>query len=207
MKTALILAVAVAGMAAIPVPARAQEGLPERGTPIANEGKIGDKWMLAEGATLATPQYPAHLAPRGDDTCLALGYLINADGTTSNFVVMQQWTSAGDKEPVEGYWKAFAEAGADALSQWRFKARPDVAVVRPTYTVATFSFNSGQADPVVLRGHCAISNLSTSIAERKSGRYANSRERRDLERFNRAAAANRVVPNRIQAAKDPNHGP
>ena len=130
---------------------------------IANEGTIGDKWMLADGAVLATAVYPASLAARGDNACIALGYLIGKDGTTSDFAVLKQWNSdAGENAPVEGYWQAFAQAGADAVSQWRFKARPAVDVVIPTYTVATLGFQGGKQDinPATLRGHCQIKDLS-----------------------------------------------
>ena len=195
MKTAWIIALVLWSMTGS---AAAQDALPKRDTVIANEGKIGDKWMLADGATLATPQYPAHLAPRGDDACIALGYQINGDGSTSNFAVLQQWTSAGEQEPVEGYWQAFAQAGADAISQWRFKPRPAVTAVRPTYTVATLSFNSGQADAAALRAHCVLADLAARIQTLKSERYTDSRERRDLERANRRAEATRVIPNPIQ---------
>jgi hypothetical protein len=194
-----MLALGVIGMAGI---AQAQDVLPARGTAIANEGKIGDRWMLSEGVPLATPQYPPHLASRGDDACLALGYQINEGGDTSNFAVLGQWSSAGGAEPVDGYWQAFAQAGADAVSQWRFQPRPEVDAVRPTYTVATLSFNSGQADAAALRAHCAISDLAATIQKAKSGEYTDSRERRDLERLNRRAEAGRTIPNPIQKSID-----
>lgn len=141
---------------------------------IANEGTIGDKWMLADGVQLATATYPASLAPRGGSACIALGYLIGKDGTTSDFAVLKQWNSeAGEDAPVEGYWQAFAQAGADAVSQWRFKARPGVDVVVPTYTVATLGFQGGKQaiDPATLRGHCQIDDLADQLARVKSKQF------------------------------------
>lgn len=141
---------------------------------IANEGTIGDKWMLADGVQLATAAYPASLAPRGGSACIALGYLIGKDGTTSDFAVLKQWNSeAGEDAPVEGYWQAFAQAGADAVSQWRFKARPGVDVVVPTYTVATLGFQGGKQaiDPATLRGHCQIDDLADQLARVKSKQF------------------------------------
>ena len=93
------------------------------------------------------------------------------------------------------------------MSKWRFKPRPDAGVVRPTYTVTTLSFNSGQADAAALRAHCAIPDVAATIQEMKSGRYATSRERRDLDRMNRRAETTRMIKNPIQASKDPNSGP
>lgn len=141
---------------------------------VANEGTIGDKWMLADGAALATAAYPASLAARGGNACIALGYLIGKDGTTSDFAVLKQWNSeSGEQEPVDGYWQAFAQAGADAVSQWRFKARPGVDVVIPTYTVATLGFQGGKQaiDGAVLREHCQIKDLADQLARVKSERF------------------------------------
>ena len=141
---------------------------------VANEGTIGDKWMLADGAALATAAYPASLAVRGDNACIALGYLIGKDGSTSDFAVLKQWNSeSGEQEPVDGYWQAFAQAGADAVSQWRFKARPGVDVVIPTYTVATLGFQGGKQaiDGAALREHCQIKDLADQLARVKSKRF------------------------------------
>ena len=137
---------------------------------IANEGTIGDKWMLADGGTLATATYPPALALRGDDVCIALGYLIGKDGKTSDFAVLKQWNSeSGAKEPVDDFWQAFAQAGADAVSQWRFKPRPDAGVVMPTFTVATLGFQGKQAmDPAQLRGHCKIVDLADLLEKLKA---------------------------------------
>ncbi len=132
---------------------------------IANEGTIGDKWMLADGATLASAQYPGHMAARGDNVCIALVYKIGADGTTSDFSVIKQWNSeSGEKEPVDGFWQAFAQAGADAVSQWKFKPRADVAQPVPTRTVATLGFTGKeQIDGAELRSHCQVGDLAAHL--------------------------------------------
>lgn len=139
---------------------------------IANEGTIGDKWKLADGTTLATPVYPPQLAGRKADVCIALGYVIAADGTTGSFTVLQQWSSEGEKEPVEGYWKSFAEAGADALAAWKFQPKPDAGTVIPTTTVATLVFNGGAGvAPAELRGHCKIADLASHLERMKDKRW------------------------------------
>jgi hypothetical protein len=139
---------------------------------IANEGTIGDKWKLADGTTLAMPVYPAQLAERKADVCIALGYVIAADGTTGSFTVLQQWSSEGEKEPVEGYWKSFAEAGADALAAWKFQPKPDAGTVIPTHTVATLVFNGGAGvAPAELRGHCKIADLASHLERMKDKRW------------------------------------
>lgn len=146
---------------------------------IANEGTIGDKWKLAEGTTLAMPVYPPQFAERKADVCVALGYVIGADGITEGFTVLQQWSSEGDEEPVEGYWKAFAGAGAEALAAWKFQPKSDAGAVIPTHTVATLVFNGGAGvAPADLRGHCKITDLASHLERMKDKRW----QRGDLNR-------------------------
>lgn len=171
---------------------------------IANEGTIGDKWMLADNAPLAMAQYPAHMAPRGDDVCIALEYVIDKNGGTSGFSVLKQWNSeSGEKEPVNGFWQAFAQAGADAVSQWKFKPRPGVSNPVQTRTVAILGFNGKRdIDAAQLRSHCRIDDLASEIAQAKAKRFErgdimkqaqeqiriNQREREMREQLKRANA-------------------
>ena len=135
----------------------ASSAFAEDGIRVVNEGGIRDKWMLKEGVPLTVPSYPVHLAKRGDEVCVALGYLVNPDGTLSDFAMLKSWTSAGSDEPEDGYWSAFAEAAGDALKQWRFQPRPEVAHAEPVYTVGTFVF--GSQGGAAAREHCKIPNL------------------------------------------------
>jgi len=160
---------------------------------IANEGKIGDKWMLADGAPLVVATYPAQFASRGDDVCLALGYRIQADGTTSDFAVLKQWSSAkSEDEPATGYWQAFAQAGADAVAQWRFKPRPEVTRPVVTYTVATVAFTGAPTNENhEFADRCRIEDLAGLIQQRKSRNYMDhSSAKHDLERANQASRMN-----------------
>jgi hypothetical protein len=130
-----------------------------------NEGGIRDQWTLADGVKLAVPAYPVEFAkgePR--DVCLALGYEIGADGSTSGFRVLKQWNSDTEaKEPVDGFFGGFAQAGADAVSQWKFKPLPQVAA-QPTFTVATLTWQViKDTDPAALRAHCRIDNLAAHV--------------------------------------------
>ena len=169
--------------------ASAQAMLTATDAAIANEGAIGDRWMLAEGATLATPAYPPQMAARGDDVCLALGYQINPDGSTSDFAVLKQWNSTGgDEQPAPGYWQAFAEAGADALSQWRFQPRPGKASLQPTYTVATLAFTGANGEGGNIRSHCQVDDLAGLLQEQKSRAFMRgSLDRHDRDRAENAA--------------------
>lgn len=127
---------------------------------IANEGGIRNRWTL--GGELALPVLPDGFAKAQRDVCVALGYQINEDGTTSNFRVLKQWNSeTGGIEPVEGFWAAFVGAGADAVSQWKFTPRSEVGPPQPVFTVATLTWRTRTDSwPNQLRARCQISNLA-----------------------------------------------
>ena len=150
---------------------------------IVNEGGIREDWAAADGAKFNAPGYPAAFASRGDDVCLAMGYAIKADGTTGDFSIIKAWSnSRGEDEPIEGSLEAFSQAGAGALSQWKFKPRVINAAV-PTYTVATLIFQGKGLVPVAeLRGRCAIGDLKAAIRDMKADRFMASGEKHELDR-------------------------
>ena len=130
---------------------------------IVNEGGIRDEWTLAPGTKLPVPAYPkAHEANQAE-ACVAIGYLLNADGTTSDFALLKAWSAAEPKRDVDGYWTEFARDASDALARWKFMPRPEVASPRPVYTVATFMFAA--SNQMELRKRCAIPNLAMRLAE------------------------------------------
>lgn len=141
----------------------------ERSISVANEGGIRGEWMLAPGGTLAAPGYPGAFASRGDNVCVAVGYRIRPDGTTSDFTLLKAWSSgSGENEPVEGFWDAFSQASVAALQQWKFAPRPEVAKVVAVDTVATMTFMGKQAeDAAGLRGKCKIDDLAAFLAQTK----------------------------------------
>ena len=137
---------------------------------VANEGGIRDRWAL--DGDIALPVYPDGYAQAKRDVCLALGYTINPDGTTSNFRVLQQWNSeTGGLEPVDGFWSAFAGAGVDAVRQWKFTPRAEAGEPKPVFTVATVTWKT-RADtwPNELRDRCTIDNLAAFL-QRYQQRY------------------------------------
>lgn len=130
---------------------------------VVNEGGIREAWTLPPGSRLPVPGYPDAFAERQSEVCVALGYLINPDGHTSDFALLKAWSAKEPRQDRDRYWRAFAEVASAALAQWRFAPKPDVAVPRPVYTVATFVF--GSANVLESSKRCAIPNLRQRIAD------------------------------------------
>lgn len=128
---------------------------------VVDEGGIRDEWTLPPGYKLVLPGYPAQFADQQAEACVAIGYLINPDGSTSGFALLKRWTAADvPGRPSQDYWAAFAQSSAQALSQWRFQPRAEVKVPRSVYTVATFLFAAKSAQ---LRGRCALPGLAAHL--------------------------------------------
>ncbi|MEO5963781.1 MAG: hypothetical protein ABIP87_10170 [Thermomonas sp.] len=149
-------------------PAQAQEKVR-----IANEGDIRNAWMLPPGSKLPVPGYPAGYSDDQAEVCVAVGYLINPDGHTSDFALLKSWSAQEPSQGGDRYWGEFARGASAALSQWRFIPKPEVGVPRPVYTVATFVF----ASPNLLESskRCAIPNLSQRIVELRQDSRASRR--------------------------------
>lgn len=155
------------------------------GYKLVNEGEIGNDWALADGVKLSVPGYPVAFAERGDNVCVALGYAIKPDGTTSEFTVLKKWnssTGATEKEPAQGYWDAFVQAGANSVAQWKFKPRVAGTTPRATFTVTTLSFvGQPESDATALRGECAVGDLAAFVQEQKASAFMASSARYELE--------------------------
>ena len=142
---------------------------------VANEGGIGAWWQVADGASIAAPGYPGDALSGKHDVCLAVGYVIQADGSTTDHVVVNRWSDAGAGEQIE--WDQFGKAASLALSQWRFVPKPG-AVARATFTVANFAF-TGRGTPVdELRNHCKVDDVLDAVVVARHEAY----ERGNLNR-------------------------
>lgn len=136
---------------------------------VVNEGGIRDAWTLAPGTQLAAPPYPSNHAADPAEACVGIGYLLNPDGTTSDFALVRAWSAKAPSGANEdAYWQSFAKVSAAALSTWRFQPRPEAGKPEPVYTVATFLFAA--RDPQALRKRCAVANLAHRLAELRMDR-------------------------------------
>ena len=160
MKKAVLIALALAAGSG----AQAQDRVR-----VVNEGGIRGDWTLAPGPQLSAPGYPGAFAKTGDDVCVAVGYRIQPDGSTSDFSLLKTWSSrSGEGEAVEGYWDAFSQAAVAALQQWKFAPRPEVGKPTSVDTVATMTFTGLQSvDAATLRGKCKIEDLAAFLEQVK----------------------------------------
>lgn len=94
--------------------------------------------------------------------CVGIGYKLNADGTTSDFTLLQAWSDNQPRQSRSEYWQAFAGAASNAVAQWKFIPREGVFTPSPAYTVATFVFSDGAMEAT--REKCKIPSLSQHIA-------------------------------------------
>lgn len=150
---------------------------------VVNEGGIGSAWMLAPGTTLPVPAYPTIYEDSHEEVCVAIGYLINPDGTTSDFSLLKFWAEKEPNGDADSYRAVFAQDASNALARWRFAPRPEVSSPKPVYTVATFLFAAKSAE---LRTRCAIPSLMAHILEMRYDRRSHARMSR-LEIFSRLA--------------------
>lgn len=160
----MVVRAAAGFLLALALPAVAQDRIQ-----VVNEGGIRDAWTLAPGTTLAAPAYPARYAADPAEACVGIGYLINPDGTTSDFTLVQSWSERVAPED-DAYWAEFASAAGRALATWRFQPRPEAGKPEPVYTVATFVF--GARDMQALRKHCEVPNLRQRLRDLREDRKA-----------------------------------
>ena len=81
------------------------------------EGGLAKDWILQPGHALAAPGYPATFADRGDDVCVAIGYRVQPDGTTSDYGRLeQQQARKGARQRLLGCLLAGGRRGGLAVA-------------------------------------------------------------------------------------------
>jgi hypothetical protein len=143
-------------MVAMALPAAAADRIK-----IADEGKV-TQWAPVPGTQLMPP-YPEAYVKDAEEVCLVIGYVVNADGHTSDFSLLKSWTSGSNSRSRKKFWAEFGDLSSRALAQWRFVPR-DAASARPVYTATTFIFGAPQS-AAATKAHCAVSDLTTRLVE------------------------------------------
>lgn len=153
---------------------------------IVSESEIALSWTPAPGSARVIAGYPAAAVDRTHDVCVNIGFQINPDGRTSNFVEMRAWHSAGSGSDAKAQQiRPFAQAAAAAVSLWHFV--PVSTPAKPVYTSAAFAFKGSKAlsdSQILVR--CRIEDLPAHVAAAKREAEARgSLNRAHLDRVRR----------------------
>jgi hypothetical protein len=141
--------------------------------PVVNEDAIGKTWTLPPGSKLTGLGYPPEYAGHQEEVCLAIGYVINADGHASDLSLLKSWSSGEPSRDKDKYWGALAGAASAELSQWKFVPAPEAKSPSPVYTVSTFVFASPGVSESSKR--CAIPSLTQHIHDLMRGNRTHRR--------------------------------
>lgn len=129
---------------------------------IADEARIGDRWSLVPGTQLMPP-YPRNYARDPEEVCMVVGYLVNPDGTTSDFSLLKSWASGSNSRSRQAFWSEFADLASRAVAQWRYTPT-DPASTEPVYTATTFVFGRRE-EALATKTHCEILGLVERLNE------------------------------------------
>ena len=135
---------------------------------IVSEADIASSWVPAPDAPRVIAGYPASAADKAQDVCVNIGFLINKDGSTSNFIQMKAWSSRAPMgaEPKPELVQAYVQTAAAAVSMWRFV--PAAGKAKPVYTSASFAFEgSKSATAAQIVENCRIPDLQAFVEQAK----------------------------------------
>ena len=128
---------------------------------IVSEDQAPKTWTLAPDQPRVLAGYPAAGVDPRRDVCVNIGYLIKADGSTSDFTRMKTWSSDGGADV-----RAYVQAAAAAVSVSRFV--PAATKAHPIYTSTTFAFDGSKALSVEdIRSRCRITDLLGHVEQAK----------------------------------------
>lgn len=141
---------------------------------ILSEGGAAQYWRPVP-ESIAMPAYPGIVADKSEDVCVGVGYMLNTNGSTSDFAVLNAWGSKTDNKTkaTDPHFLPFAQNSLAAVQRWKFSSTSGPgSKVKPIYTAATFAFSTTPgADAAALRGHCTIADLSDFIAKAQAEAY------------------------------------
>lgn len=127
------------------------------------------KALPAEGK-LVTPVYPKELLRAGVSGCVAIGFYIEPDGTTSNYRVLHSIigdTRSGKigKKDKRAVTSMFGNAAVKFLASMRFTPGTDNPDKKRGFSYAPVSFS---ADAIPLQGKCDIPDLEVFLTSKIS---------------------------------------
>jgi len=160
---------------------------------ILSEPDLGEAWAPGPEVGRYVAGYPEAASDKSLDTCVTLGYVIGADGVTSDFVELKSWSSATPNAvPDSKVIKSYVVTAAAVVAHWRYL--PVGNKPRPAFTSTTFVFEGQPAQATssaALRERCSIGDLAAFIAQvrnaawLKHNRRGNDRIRKPHDMYDR----------------------
>jgi len=133
---------------------------------IVSELEAPKVWQPDPGARQFVAGYPEAAPDKSRDVCVSIGYLIDADGKTSNFTEMSSWTGASpDGAMKQAEAAPYVQVAALVVANYKFVP---VGRAHSIYTATTFAFDgSKKLGEEAIRGQCRIADLPGLVARAK----------------------------------------
>jgi hypothetical protein len=129
---------------------------------IVSENEAAQSWQPAPGALRVVAGYPKSAPDPSRDVCITIGYLIDNEGKTSNFVAMNAWSSVIGEDKASPGLAPYVQNAAATVSLWKFAP---VGKARQIYTSSSFAFAGSKAlGEEEIRARCRIEDLPAFVA-------------------------------------------
>jgi len=134
---------------------------------IVNEKDAAQTWKPDPNGQHYVPGYPTKALNPRSDACVTVGYLIQKDGSTTNFTELKSWSSdTPDRAPKPSESEPYVQLAAAVVARTKFV--PVQPKAHPVYTSATFAFDGSKSlGEDAIRAHCLIEDLPKYVAELK----------------------------------------
>jgi hypothetical protein len=128
---------------------------------IVSEQDASRAWTPTPEAKLVVAGYPRASNNPARDACITIGYMIDKEGKTSNFVAMNAWSSVIGEDKASPGLEPYVQNAAATVSLWRFAP---VGKARQIYTSHSFAFaGSKTLAEEDIRARCRISDLQAFV--------------------------------------------
>jgi hypothetical protein len=128
---------------------------------IVSEDDAGRSWTPTPEAKLIVAGYPRASNNAARDACITIGYMIDKEGKTSNFVAMNAWSSVIGEDKASPGLAPYVQNAAATVSLWRYAP---VGKARQVYTSHSFAFaGSKTLAEEDIRARCRISDLQAFV--------------------------------------------
>ena len=130
---------------------------------IVSERDAAQSWTATPETARYVAGIPKNAPDPGQDVCVTIGYLIDNEGKTSNFVEMKSWSSkAGELKAGNAEVGPYVQVAAATVSLRRFTP---VGKARQVYTSASFAFPGSKSLPEAdIQARCRIDDLPAFVA-------------------------------------------